>query len=232
MSAWSSNNLTRLLGPNYGVVREGTVQPTPDSHVLDLRMDGPYLAPTARALYHQHVVLIGGGIGVTPFMSVLSNQLDSLRLMTAKQRFRMASTIAFLWVTREFYDVAWLQDLISFMRDESKTYQLSEYLRVRIFVTRKLDLHTPEANLFNACIQLDSRDLAMSELNTECGPLCLGRPDWEAEFQAIGEDYEDNAISQVYVCGSRVFCNTVKAACEKEYDHGVSFMYNEELFGA
>mmetsp|Transcript_69337 Transcript_69337/g.151399 ORF Transcript_69337/g.151399 Transcript_69337/m.151399 type:complete len:1049 (+) Transcript_69337:114-3260(+) len=39
---------------------------------MQLAMDGPYLAPTATALSHEVLVAVGAGVGITPFLSLMS----------------------------------------------------------------------------------------------------------------------------------------------------------------
>ncbi|KAI9218046.1 FAD-binding domain-containing protein, partial [Blastocladiella britannica] len=44
-----------------------------DFRTVELRVDGPYAAPADRVFEYDHAVLVGAGIGVTPFASILKS---------------------------------------------------------------------------------------------------------------------------------------------------------------
>lgn len=59
------------------MAEEGKVVKTavnfPVGHPLEIYIDGPYGAPSSHIFRAQHAVLIGTGIGVTPFASILQS---------------------------------------------------------------------------------------------------------------------------------------------------------------
>ena len=73
-----------------------------------LRIDGPFGAPAQDVLSNEVAVLVGAGIGVTPFASILKdiwykqqkNQLGALR------------RVLFVWINREAENFEWFNSLL------------------------------------------------------------------------------------------------------------------------
>ena len=73
-----------------------------------VRIDGPYGAPSEDVFRSEVAILIGAGIGVTPFASILKHILyrQKHRTLGALQR------VEFFWVCREAYSFRWFQSLL------------------------------------------------------------------------------------------------------------------------
>jgi predicted ferric reductase len=67
-----------------------------------LALDGPYLAPTVSALSHEVLIVVGAGVGITPFLSLLGNE-ETLHNITEAHFFWMArSADEFLFGRKQF----------------------------------------------------------------------------------------------------------------------------------
>jgi len=204
-----------------------------EAEPLDIRLDGCFLAPTAAALYGEHVVLVGGGVGLTPMMSVVDHEITQLsQMLTSRQRRNRTRTVTFMWVTREFDDVLWVKQLLDNVREHAWRCGLAKFLRIRIFVTKKLKIETHAARVFWSALRADSRSGDTPVIVTEMGKVCLGRPNWEKEFGEIALDKEEGTRVQVYTCSNQAISDSVQAACGKnDYPNSTGFYFNKELFG-
>ena len=70
----------------------------------------PYLYNTIMILFFQVVILVGGGIGVTPFASILKDLVHKASSMqTSLSRVKK---VYFLWSTRTQKQFEWLLDIL------------------------------------------------------------------------------------------------------------------------
>jgi NADPH oxidase 5 len=110
-----------------------TLQHIPNLDVCAL-LDGPYGASTTALFNTEHAVLIGAGIGVTPFASVLGSVLAQFRQMkmmdcpschhnfhpirqgnqeiSINNRPLKLKKLDFIWVSREQENIQWFVDLL------------------------------------------------------------------------------------------------------------------------
>ncbi|OWA53364.1 NADPH oxidase 5 [Hypsibius exemplaris] len=104
-----------------------TIRHVPNLNVRIL-LDGPYGASTTALFDTEHAVLIGAGIGVTPFASVLGSVLAQYRQMTnagktvpktdgttsmaINERKLRLKKLDFIWVSREQENIQWFIDLL------------------------------------------------------------------------------------------------------------------------
>ena len=72
-----------------------------------LALDGPFSAPTQSALDKRVLIAVGAGVGVTPFISLLSTLVSELVSAETKHGLVEAH---FYWVSREPTDV-WIAEM-------------------------------------------------------------------------------------------------------------------------
>jgi len=86
------------------------VDPSMSSITLpQVRIDGPYGAPAEDVFDNEVAILIGGGIGVTPFASILKH------IWYAQRKGKLGSLrrVEFFWVCRDAPSFGWFQTLLS-----------------------------------------------------------------------------------------------------------------------
>ncbi|KAL0951290.1 hypothetical protein HGRIS_008001 [Hohenbuehelia grisea] len=193
-----------------------------------VRLDGPYGAPAEDVFDNQVAVLIGAGIGVTPFASILKH------IWYRQKRGNVGSLkrVEFFWVCRDAPSFGWFQSLLQ----EVEAVQADpNFLRINVYLTQKID----ENMLWN---------IAVNDAGAEYDPLTLlrsrtmfGRPDWNSIFaqmrQAIeAGQYIPGATSQLktkvgtYFCGPSVLAKAIKDATTKNSGASVQFSFAKEHF--
>ncbi|CAJ0647306.1 10922_t:CDS:2 [Entrophospora sp. SA101] len=149
------------------------------------------------------VVLIGGGIGVTPLISILNDlinrQLTNIPLKT--------QTIHFCWLIPHLDSYSWfeleLQELIS----KSRALPNNKYLlNVKIFLTKSTTISTPLSSLF-----------------------FLGRPDFNLLLRDV-KQYNVAGDIAVGVCGPTIMRRKVRNASVIESDETCLFKVHYETF--
>ncbi|KAG0309889.1 hypothetical protein BGZ98_003432 [Dissophora globulifera] len=94
-------------------------------------IDGPYGSPSEDAFNYEIAVLVGAGIGVTPFASVLKHIWYSVMQPTKIITLRK---VYFFWVCRDRDAFEWFQDLLIALEEQN----MSDFLEIRSYLTGEL----------------------------------------------------------------------------------------------
>ena len=188
-----------------------------------IRIDGPYGAPAEEFSSCEVAVLIGAGIGVTPFASILKH------IWYRQKRGDVGSLkrVEFFWVCRDTPSFGWFQTLLQ----EVEAAQADpNFLRINIYLTQKIG----EDMLWN---------IAINDAGADYDPLTLlrsrtmfGRPDWKSIFGKMREaidngSYLPGSKSQLkttvgtYFCGPGVLAKAIKKATEEASTSTVEFTF-------
>jgi NADPH oxidase len=219
-----------------------------------VRIDGPYGAPAEDVFSNEIAVLIGTGIGVTPFASVLKH-IYHLRTMAGptSNSIRRLKRVEFIWICRDTNNFAWFQGLLNSLEAqslESATYQGEDFLRIHTYLTKRLDIDTAQNIMLNS-VGVD-RD-PLTELRTRTN---FGRPDFKRLFTGLrdgiqkgtympnldrydtellasgGKHSKKGALSTVgvYFCGPSPAAREIKSACKSATSDDVKFSFWKEHF--
>ncbi|KAF9911537.1 hypothetical protein EC991_003340 [Linnemannia zychae] len=106
-------------------------------------LDGPYGSPSEDAFNYEIAVLIGAGIGVTPFASVLKHIWYSVMQPTKIITLRK---VYFFWVCRDRDAFEWFQDLLIALEEQN----LAGFLEIRSYLTGELGKEEMDTVLMEA----------------------------------------------------------------------------------
>ncbi|KAL4875045.1 ferric reductase NAD binding domain-containing protein [Aspergillus karnatakaensis] len=201
-----------------------------------LRVDGPYGAPAEDVFENEVAVLIGTGIGVTPWASILKNIWHLRASPNPPKRLRR---VEFIWVCKDTTSFEWFQALLSSLEAQSTTdaaYEgISEFLRIHIYLTQRLDADT------TANIYLNSVGRELDPLTELKSRTNFGRPDFKRLFTAMRQGLQDQSYISglhkhpkteigVYFCGPNVAARQIRAAATASSTSEVKFKFWKEHF--
>ena len=202
-----------------------------------IRIDGPYGAPAEDVFDNEIAVLIGTGIGVTPWASILKN---IWHLRSGPNPPRRLRRVEFIWVCRDTTAFEWFQTLLSSLEQQSKADAAdekgaTEFLRIHIYLTQKLDQDT-QANIYINTVGAAVDPL--TELKTRTN---FGRPDFDKLFTGMARGITNgtyiggldaNVINNVgvYFCGPNTAARDVKKAAKRASTNDVNFGFWKEHF--
>ncbi|KAJ5544532.1 Riboflavin synthase-like beta-barrel [Penicillium sp. DV-2018c] len=183
-----------------------------------IRVDGPYGAPAEDVFENEIAVLIGTGIGVTPWASILKN----------------------IWHLRSSpnpladYD-ALLSSLEAQSASEAASEGSAEFLRIHTYLTQRLDADTA-ANIY-----LNSVGQALDPLTELKSRTNFGRPDFKRLFTAmrnglLNQSYMTGLQSAaateigVYFCGPNTAAMQISDAAKSSSTKDVRFKFWKEHF--
>jgi len=156
-------------------------------------VDGPYGEGHQDWNSFEYAILVGGGIGVTPFASILKDivhQVNSNRTVYLKKCY-------FFWVCRNQKQFEWLVDIIR----ECEVADIAGVLEVHIFITEltaKYDLRTTMLHVCERTFQ----KLSNRSLFTGCKALThFGRPNFTHLFSQLQVVHHQAKKIGVFSCG-------------------------------
>ena len=230
-----------------GDVADSTLSRTNKSKLREvIHIKGPY-SSCARYIFDcKHVVLIGGGIGITPYASILSSlmaQFRSSRIICKNCNsinYRLNGGLAnrrlkkvdFIWINRDQKNFEWFLNLLRQFEEEQETYLASNpeekrFLDIRLYFTEvKLD-----QNIGNAPLDLVTKvwaQIAGQDIFTSLKSRTrLGRPNWDEIFTELisGDNSATSNDVSVFFCGPPSMGNSVQRKCA-----AYRFRYYEEKF--
>ncbi|TIB04742.1 hypothetical protein E3P92_03307 [Wallemia ichthyophaga] len=135
-------------------------------------VDGPYGAPADHALKQEVVVLVGAGIGVTPFASILK----SLWYRNANDQLGTLKRVEFYWICRETESLIWFKKLLIAIEEGQQMH--SSFISINIYLTRWEDdmIH----------------NITLNDVGAKADPLTslrartrFGRPDWRHIYSEL-----------------------------------------------
>jgi NADPH oxidase 1 len=160
----------------------------------DIRIDGPYGAPAEDVFENEVAVLIGTGIGVTPWASILKNIWHLRHGTNPPERLRR---VEFIWVCKDTTSFEWFQVLLSSLEAQSQEAagqpgnDGQEFLRIHTYLTQKLDIDTAQNIVLNS-VGADVDPLTELKSRTN-----FGRPD----FTKLFEGMRDGIMDKTYMSG-------------------------------
>ncbi|XP_077173409.1 NADPH oxidase 5 isoform X7 [Paroedura picta] len=190
-------------------------------------IDGPYGTPTRRIFTSEHAVLIGAGIGVTPFASILQSVMHRycMRQLTSfspsnmqraglKNEEMKLRKVDFIWINRDQKSFEWFVSLLAQLEaDQAESDPGGRFLEMQLYMTSALSKNDVKAVGLQIALELlarkEKRD-CITGLKTRTHP---GRPDWSQVFQKLA--LEKKGEVHVFFCGSPALAKVVRAHSEQ-----------------
>lgn len=213
--------MKKLMNPDneLGVVRENML--TAPNGAPILRFDGPFGTASEEVFNFDVVMLIGGGIGVTPFASILKS--IRYRLEAAIRDGNPVLPIQkvyFYWISRDKYSFEWFFELLCSLEESN----VNNFLEINVFVTGISKDKAKENGLDEA--DEYGRDKTTGLLS----PTNYGRPDFKNIFRVHTLAHPDSHVG-VFFCGPAVLSkNLYQMAMKFTRESSTNFMYHKENF--
>ncbi|TYZ68820.1 hypothetical protein PybrP1_000701 [[Pythium] brassicae (nom. inval.)] len=203
----------------------------------DVYLDGPVGSPTQDYHRYKTVICVAGGIGVTPFASILKDVVhlwEEYRCINCNH-VRHPSTfkiqkLYFHWATRGQESLGWFEETINQISkmDRNNVIETHQYLS-----TVKGGESTSQLQMFQQFVHEQTGQDFVSGLKAKSGQLThFGRPDWDRVFQEAAVKHPGEEIG-VFFCGPHALEKILDEMCRK-YSSGAPggtvFDYHSEKF--
>ncbi|CAD5192191.1 unnamed protein product [Musa acuminata subsp. malaccensis] len=170
--------------------------------IADLFIDGPYGAPAQDYKKYDILLLIGLGIGATPFISILRDLLNNTQLMQEMQnedepdsenKGNGPGRAYFYWVTREQGSFEWFKSVM----DEVAESDHNNVIEMHDYLTSVYEEGDVQSTLMP---MVQSLQHAKSGLDIVSGRH-FARPNWRKVFSDLASAHKASQIG-VFYCGS------------------------------
>ena len=205
---------------------------------LDVLIDGPFGSSSSNIYEAEHAVLIGTGIGVTPFSSILQSIMHRYRAIKQTcpnckyqltphiqdKSFKLKK-VDFFWINRNQKSFEWFVHLLSQLETEQEEHggALGRFLEMHMYVTsalHKTDMKSVALQLaLDILYEKEHRDL-VTGLKTRTN---AGRPDWDKVFTKLKQEKRGQVT--IFFCGNQVLGRVLRYKCEE-----FGFKFKKEVF--
>ncbi|KAI4109208.1 MAG: hypothetical protein L6R37_000639 [Teloschistes peruensis] len=180
-------------------------------------VDGPFGSASEDVFKYEVAVLVGAGIGVTPFASILKSIWYRMN-RPQHQRTRLRK-VYFFWVCRDYGSFEWFRSLLMAIeaQDMDSHIEIHTYLTARIKSDDATNIMINDANG-----EVD----AITGLRT---PTNFGRPNWDAIFRGIRKIHAP-AEAGVFFCGPKPLGSQLHIKCNMYTGPDFRFAWGKENF--
>ncbi|KAG6891275.1 hypothetical protein C0995_008527 [Termitomyces sp. Mi166 len=182
----------------------GTATNPPLNRTLPrVMVDGPFGSASEDFFKFETVLLVGAGIGVTPFASILKTIWYRMNNFNNSKPTRL-SKVYFTWVIRDFGTASWFHSLLQAIEEQDTQNRIE----ISIYLTAKVR----EDDMQNIIVQdVGAEEDAITRLRA---PTHFGRPNWERVFGAVRERHRETDVG-VFFCGPAALSKTLHQMSNK-----------------
>ncbi|KAL4125297.1 hypothetical protein PRIC2_008882 [Phytophthora ramorum] len=201
----------------------------------DIYLDGPVGAPTQDYHRYKTVICVGGGIGVTPFASILKdvvhlwedNRCSNCNHVRHPGSFQIQK-LYFHWVTRGQESLSWFEETMNQIAemDRDNVIETHQYLS-----TLKGSENTSQLKMFQEFVHEQTGKDFVSGLNTK-QLTHFGRPDWDKVFSEAKANHPGEEVG-VFYCGPHALEEILDTTCKRYSSsdpNGTIFDFHSEKF--
>ncbi|RCV11819.1 hypothetical protein SETIT_2G216800v2 [Setaria italica] len=217
-----------------------------------LLVDGPYGAPAQDFRNYDVLLLVGLGIGATPFISILRDLLNNIKIAdelmdlametsrsedsansfsvstasSNRKRAYRTSRAHFYWVTREAGSFEWFKGVMNEVAEMDKkgVIELHNYLTS---VYEERDARTTLLSMVQA---LNHAKHGVDIVSGTRVRTHFARPNWNEVFTRIASKHPNSTVG-VFYCGAPTLAKELKTlAHEMSHKTGTRFHFHKEYF--
>jgi len=209
-----TGDLWNFLNPEkkLGVVQENLLS-APDGSAI-FKIDGPFGAASEEVFGFKTVMLVAGGIGVTPFGSILK----SIRYRLETHNQCSIEKVYFYWISRDKNAFEWFNEVLAALEQEN----INNFLEIHTYLTGQLKVDEIRNVMYGI-------DAAADQITGLQSPTHFGRPNWKEIFADKEQKHAGQNIG-VFFCGPAVLSKQLYKFAVGSTHSGTKFSYHKENF--
>ncbi|ESQ37429.1 hypothetical protein EUTSA_v10003051mg [Eutrema salsugineum] len=219
-----------------------------ESQVLFPRIfiKGPYGAPAQNYEKFDILLLVGLGIGATPFISILKDMLNNLKPGIPKTGQRYEGSVGggsfggstvnggrkfpqrayFYWVTREQASFEWFKGVM----DDIAVYDKTNVIEMHNYLTSMYEAGDARSALIAMVQKLQHAKNGVDIVSESRIRTHFARPNWRKVFSELSSKHETSRIG-VFYCGSPTLVRPLKSLCQEfSLESSTRFTFHKENF--
>jgi predicted ferric reductase/Ca2+-binding EF-hand superfamily protein len=200
----SAGNWTRGLHEYYQEAQG-------EGHEAKIYLDGPYGTPAVHIFQSKVAVLVGAGIGVTPFASIL----ESLILRRQAGTLDGVEAVWFYWINRHQAAFEWFASLLNDVEEGNE----DGFFKIRIFMSGMQARSDLKSATLHIAMDIHHKQTKIDLVTGLRSRTQGGRPDWDVELPKIAAAHP-GIRPEIFLCGPAGLATQVQAAALR---HGFGF---------
>lgn len=220
-----TKSLARVLGCDFENEKKGKTMTITDEEHPDqtvgrvlprVYIDGPFGSASEDIFKYEVAMLVGAGIGVTPFASLLKSiwyHMNGPRNRTRLQK------VYFFWICRDFGSFEWFRSLLFAIEEQD----LKHRIEIHTYLTAKIKAD-------------DATNIMVNDVNADRdaitglrAPTSFGRPRWDDIFQSVREVHSPAEVG-VFFCGPKGLGSQLHVKCNQHSTPDLKFVWGKENF--
>ncbi|KAJ3396340.1 hypothetical protein HDU92_003399 [Lobulomyces angularis] len=190
-------------------------------------VDGPYGSASEDVFDYEVAILVGAGIGVTPFASILKTIWYRL---SQPNGLKLLKKVYFIWSCREQSAFEWFQDLLKTLEEDIRQNgpKFQNFLSINSFLTAKMS----SDNAHNIYLQEADEENDLDAITGLRARTFFGRPNFDEIFKKVRSTHRGTDVG-VFFCGPKVVSGKLHIACNtwtEAEPGGTRFFYGKENF--
>ncbi|KAL4610343.1 hypothetical protein ACB092_08G044300 [Castanea dentata] len=213
--------------PNYDISQ---------SEYPRILIKGPYGAPAQDYKKYDILLLIGLGIGATPFISILKDLLNHIKPTDLEDDSRQNNLswsnkkgperAYFYWVTREQGSFDWFKGVM----DDIAEYDHNNVIEMHNYLTSVYEEGDARSALIAMVQQLQHAKNGVDVVSESRIRTHFARPNWKKVFSDLASTHQSSVIG-VFYCGSTVLTKSLKKLCQEfSLNSSTRFHFHKENF--
>ncbi|KAK9055408.1 hypothetical protein SSX86_026491 [Deinandra increscens subsp. villosa] len=185
---------------------------------------GPYGAPAQDYTKYDILLLIGLGIGATPFISILKDLLNHEREAVSSQK--VPDRAYFYWVTREQGSFEWFKGVM----DDIAEYDKNNIIEMHTYLTCVHEEGDARSALIAMVQSLQHAKNGVDVVSQSRIRTHFSRPNWKRVFSTLATNH-DSARIGVFYCGAQTLVKSLESiAKEFSIETSTRFEFHKENF--
>jgi respiratory burst oxidase len=208
-----------------------------------VKIDGPYGAPAQDYAHYDVLLLVGLGIGATPFISILKDMLNNIKeeslsltfeksvsdislSETPRRRKRSSTKAYFYWVTREQGSFDWFRGI---MREVEENDQ-QHLIEMHNYLTSVYEEGDTRSALIMLVQALHHAKNGVDFVSGTRARTHFARPNWNQVFSELAATHAGKRVG-VFYCGPAVLAKELSSLC-RSYNRksAIRFDFHKENF--
>jgi len=156
-------------------------------------IDGPYGTPSDKVFESKVAILVGTGIGVTPYSSILKSLLHKIYTDKSKNH---PDKIYFYWQNRGQHSFEWFVELLS----EIEELDINKYFNLNIYLTGTQSQKDMKSNMLYIAMDMKHKKTKVDLITGLKVKTNFGRPNWNQLFGEIADEQKGKEVD-IFFCG-------------------------------
>ncbi|KAK4790572.1 hypothetical protein SAY86_017876 [Trapa natans] len=194
---------------------------------------GPYGAPAQNYKKYDILLLIGLGIGATPFISIIKDLLNQIKPNEVISDHSSGATnkmgaerAYFYWVTREQGSFEWFKGVM----DDIAYYDANHMIEMHNYLTSVYEEGDARSALIAMVQKLQHAKNGLDVVSESRIKTHFARPNWRKVFSQLASAHPTSRIG-VFYCGSPTLTKQLKKLCQEfSLNSSTRFHFHKENF--